>query len=83
MNTYNIEEKDLGLLGIATKLTVLVRSYVLGSEDVRLSVQLQNSDGNGLYGKEMAVPAEVVADWGTDDSVIIDWVCTELGLTLA
>ena len=80
MNTYNIEEKDLGLLGIATKITVIAKPYVMGSSELKVFVQYQNDNNNGIWSKELEVPTDIESSW-TDES-IIDWVCEELGLTL-
>ena len=39
-----------------------------------------NYDGTPM-GIKYIVPADVVAEWGTDDSVIEDWVLEQAGLT--
>lgn len=80
MNTYNIQEKDLGVVGTATKITVMAKPYVMGSSELKVFVQYQNDDNAGVWSKELTVPEEVEADW--TDETIIDWVCEELGLTL-
>jgi len=82
MNTYKIEPVSFGTLGNADRFFIEVIDYRLGNPATRLRVVLCDEEKN-FDAKVLDLPEEVYEKWGEDDSIITNWVCEELGLTLA
>lgn len=78
---YNIQEVSYGVLGSATTIEVEVMNFVLGSESADVAVKLMDG-ANVLERKLVPLSQEVYQQWGTDDSVVLNYVVSELGLTL-
>lgn len=81
MQKYKIETVSYGVLGNADFITISVRPFFIGEETASLVVTLEN-DEKSFETKILTIPQEVYNKWGTDDSVIINWVCEALELTL-
>lgn len=81
MQKYKIETVSYGVLGNADFITINVRPFFIGEETASIVVTLENSE-KSFETKILTLPTDVYEAWGTDDSVIINWVCEELGLTL-
>jgi hypothetical protein len=78
---YNIQTISYGAMGEANKMDITVIPFLLGSETTSLSVNIKN-DEKIFESKKLDIPQDIYESWGTDDSIIIEWVCEELGLTL-
>ena len=56
--------------------------YDLVQTSCEVSWWLLNQNESQIYANRWFVPADILATWGTDDSVIIEGLATELGFTI-
>lgn len=69
------------LNGIVDNLYIEVKSFPLFPEQIDVVYRVAG-DNNVSYEGIITLPESVVSQWGTDDSVVRDYVCTLLGVTL-
>lgn len=67
---------------VINSLEVTVNSFPLFPDTVEVFWKLSGDDNKSFEGN-MTIPHEVVLNWGTDDSVLEDYVITQLNLTRA
>lgn len=71
---------QLPLSGTVNNLEIIVNSFSLFPSSIeilwKISGEVASKEGS------MTLPNEIVTSWGTDDSLIADYVLTQLGLTL-
>lgn len=68
------------LPGTADTLQISVNAFPLFAEVITVFWQLK---GNGVsVDGTMVLPSAVVAEWGTDDSVVLNYVAGQLGVIL-
>lgn len=80
MIQYQIEPVSYGVLGDADNITIEVMNYELGATSASVAVRF-NMGTTTLERRIVEIPAELYAQWGTDDSIIVDHVITTLQLT--
>jgi len=79
---YQIEPVEIKFHGIMTQISVSIGEYQIGSPDMpTLIVSFYNeAEAKGFEVKAMMLD-DAYASWGTDDSLVINYVCNILGLT--
>jgi len=65
---------------IATQLDIRV-DLNLNSETSTSFFNLRDDEGGLIYDDIIPIPSEIHSQWGTDDSVIEDYILSELNLT--
>jgi hypothetical protein len=70
-----------GIREIADRVELKVINYVLQGAEQTLYFCLQSQFNKMIEEGNLIIPEPVVAQWGVDDSMIIDWALDTLGLT--
>ncbi len=70
-----------GIREIADRVELKVINYVLQGAEQTLYFCLQSQFNKMIEEGNLIIPEPVVAQWGVDDSIIIDWALDTLGLT--
>lgn len=70
-----------GVREIADRIELKVVNYVLQGAEQTLYFCLQSQFNKMIEEGNLIIPEPVVAQWGVDDSIIIDWALETLGLT--
>ena len=70
-----------GVREIADRIELKVINYVLQGAEQTLYFCLQSQFNKMIEEGNLIIPEPVVAQWGVDDSIIIDWALETLGLT--
>ena len=70
-----------GVREIADRIEIKVINYQLNNPEQSLYFCLKSQFNPQIEEGNLIIPAPVVAEWGIDDSVIIDWALDVLGLT--
>jgi hypothetical protein len=70
-----------GIREIADRVEIKVVNYVLQGAEQTLYFCLQSQFNKMIEEGNLIIPEPVVAQWGVDDSIIIDWALSTLGLT--
>jgi hypothetical protein len=70
-----------GVREIADRIELKVINYVLQGAEQTLYFCLQSQFNKMIEEGNLIVPEPVVAQWGVDDSIIVDWALDTLGLT--
>jgi len=81
MNTVQIQPITI-VNQTATQLYAYVIHYDLIAQNCVLYWSLNNSDGVSLYSGNWTVPSEILSQWGTDDSIIINSLATANGFVI-
>lgn len=71
---------NIPIKGVMDTLEIHVNSFELFPSTVQLYYIL--SGDNGRMRGNLDVPADVVDQWGTDDTIIVDYVLNQLGVQL-
>ena len=82
MNTIQIQPVSI-INQSATQLSAYVIHYDLNAQNCTLYWTLNTADGISLYSGNWTVPAEILAEWGTDDTVIINALAAANGFVIA
>lgn len=77
-NEISIKPKEFGKK--ATKVEIEVGGFPLNSKTGNATAIFKDEEGNGVGRERLEIPEEVFAKWGTDDSIIEDYVLKTLGL---
>ncbi len=78
MSFYNIAPQDV----IKTAVKVFLRiDYVFNATDANVLVQFMTSNGEVLRNENLYIPSDIYAQWTTDDSVITNYVATQLNFS--
>lgn len=64
-----------------TQISVTMRNFELNSTEGTAVVLRFDKDGRFVDTKEVPIPPDVYATWGTDDDVIISYVTSKLNVT--
>lgn len=78
---YNIIPLNIPTVGVVDKLQILVIGFNLFPTSITVYYKLL-SESKSIDGN-LDLPSEVIAMWGTDDSVVLNYVVGELGVELA
>jgi hypothetical protein len=70
-----------GVREIADRIELKVINYVLQGAEQTLYFCLQSQFNKMIEEGNLIIPEPVVAQWGVDDSIIVDWALDTLGLT--
>lgn len=71
--------KEITITKTATKL----RWYMLNYPESTMSYyELQTEEGEVVTNGNMTIPQEVIDKWGTDDSIISDYIVEQISTTL-
>lgn len=70
-----------GIREIADRVELKVINYILQGAEQTLYFCLQSQFNKMIEEGNLIIPEPVVAQWGVDDSMIIDWALDTLGLT--
>jgi hypothetical protein len=70
-----------GVREIADRVELKVINYVLQGAEQSLYFCLQSQFNKMIEEGNLIIPEPVVAQWGVDDSIIVDWALSTLGLT--
>lgn len=70
-----------GVREIADRIELKVVNYVLQGAEQTLFFCLQSQFNKMIEEGNLIIPEPVVAQWGVDDSIIVDWALSTLGLT--
>lgn len=80
---YSIEPVEVKFHGNMTAISIKITDYEIGSLDIpTLIVSFYDELGSKKFELKTTMLDEPFADWGTDDSVVVDYVCEILNLTL-
>lgn len=79
----NIQAIEIPTKGTAITLEVRVLTFGLNAESAIAYYALKDSNNNTLLEGNLQIISEVFLNWGTDDSVIEDFVLDELNLVRA
>lgn len=80
---YEIEVQEIKFLGEIKYMSVGIPDFQVGSlAEPNMKVKFYNTNQAKVYELNVSMPREVYNQWGTDDSVIINYVCDILNLTL-
>jgi hypothetical protein len=78
MTTFNIEP----VLGTGTKLRVTSNGFIIGSTSAYFKWEILQTDNRIVSMGVLEMDSAAFALWGNDDMYVINWVCTQLNLTL-
>lgn len=70
-----------GVREVADRIEIKIINYVLQGAEQTLYFCLQSQFNKMIEEGNLIVPEPVVAQWGVDDSIIVDWALDTLGLT--
>ena len=70
-----------GIREIADRVELKIINYILQGAEQTLYFCLQSQFNKMIEEGNLIIPEPVVAQWGVDDSIIIDWALDTLGLT--
>jgi hypothetical protein len=70
-----------GVREVADRVELKVINYVLQGAEQSLYFCLQSQFNKMIEEGNLIIPEPVVAQWGVDDSIIVDWALSTLGLT--
>lgn len=70
-----------GVREIADRIELKVINYVLQGAEQTLYFCLQSQFNKMIEEGNLIIPEPVVAQWGVDDSIIVDWALDTIGLT--
>jgi len=70
-----------GVREVADRVELKVVNYVLQGAEQNLYFCLQSQFNKMIEEGNLIIPEPVVAQWGVDDSIIVDWALSTLGLT--
>ncbi len=70
-----------GVREIADRVELKVINYILQGAEQTLYFCLQSQFNKMIEEGNLIIPEPVVAQWGVDDSIIVDWALDTLGLT--
>lgn len=79
----NIEPIEIPTKGTAITLEVRVLTFSLNSDSATAYYALRSENSNILLEGNLEISSEVFLNWGTDDSIIEDFVLQALNLTKA
>lgn len=79
----NIEPIEIPTKGTAITLEVRVLTFNLNSDSAIAYYALRDSNSNILLDGNLQIISEVFLNWGTDDSIIEDFVLETLNLERA
>lgn len=79
---YEIEPIEVKFLG-NVKYFSATFDYKLGEVPENIDVVLFNQFQAPVHTMKISLPTEVYNEWGTDDSVVVEWVAEALNVTLA
>lgn len=78
---YSIEPIEVKFHGFMSAISVAIESYEIGSQDIPpMTISFYDELGSKKFELKTTMLDEPFASWGTDDSVVIDYVCDILGL---
>lgn len=78
MSAVKIKPKDFSKE--ATQVEIEVRGFKLNSKTGTAIVIFKDSEDKELKRERVEIPEDVFSTWGTDDSVIQNYVFAQLGL---
>lgn len=64
-----------------TQITVTMRNFELNATEGSAVVVRYDKDNRFVDTKEVPIPPNIYASWGTDDSVIVNYVLGKLSMT--
>jgi hypothetical protein len=70
-----------GVREVADRVELKVINYILQGAEQSLYFCLQSQFNKMIEEGNLIIPEPVVAQWGVDDSIIVDWALSTLGLT--
>lgn len=70
-----------GVREVADRVELKVINYVLQGAEQTMYFCLQSQFNKMIEEGNLIIPEPVVAQWGVDDSIIVDWALETLGLT--
>lgn len=81
---FSINPVAIPIIGTVDTLTVSVNPFQIDTEaPYAVQVYYSLSGANAFYQNNMTIPAEVVSQWGADDTVILNYVMAQLNVSLA
>ena len=81
MNTVQIQPVMI-VNQSATQLSAYVIHYDLNAQNCVLYWELKDSMGGTLYNGNWSVPSEILTQWGTDDTIIMNELASANGFTI-
>ncbi len=81
MSNVSIKPKDFSKQ--ATKISISVRGFELNAKKCNAVVLFRDNADQELSRQIIEIPEDVFAQWGTDDSVISNYVISNLELEKA
>ena len=76
----NIQEVSYGVLGEANQIEIRIHPFAIG-EIPMVSVDIKN-DEKTFETRTLEMPQNIYENWGTDDSVVVEWVAEAISVTL-
>jgi hypothetical protein len=64
------------------KIDLDIQQFVLNAKDMDVYVTMYTADDKFVERKIVHIPENVYAAWGQDDSHIVDYVLSQVGVTL-
>lgn len=78
-NAIEIQPKNFGKT--ATKVVVEINGFGMGSTTGTAIAIYKDAQDNELERTRVAIPENIFTAWGTDDSVITNYVLQQVGVT--
>jgi hypothetical protein len=79
-----VQKTQIGL-GLGEVSSIRIKTeYEMNCNPTFLNCHLYNESNAEVTASpiKLDLPQDIYDSWGTDDSIITDWVCEQLGLTL-
>jgi ABC-type antimicrobial peptide transport system permease subunit len=67
----------------ATKIQLMIPSFELNETVMDVYVMLSTDDGRVVDSRTVHIPPDVYAKWGTDDDYIVNYVASQVGVTIS
>jgi hypothetical protein len=77
-----IEPINIPTKGIASQMSVLVLNFATNAKTATTYWQLYDDEGTGLLDGNYTMTEEQFATWGTDNSVVNEYVADAIGVTI-
>lgn len=79
----NIQPVNFPILGVATKLDLIVLNFPMTATTADFYYCLYSADDIKVIDGNISMTQQEFSSWGTDNSYCINWACQKLGLQIA
>jgi len=79
----NIQSVAFPILGIATKLDLIVLNFSMNATTADFYYCLYSADDSKIIDGNLSMTEQEFNQWGADNTYCINWACEKLNLSLA